>query len=161
MWLALLLLVPMGVCASDEIYRVVQPDGSIRYTDKAPDKRARPMQLGPASGTTPTKGRTFYSPEALRVAARFAASMESPTPGQVVPADRVVAAASVMPGLVSGFRLVYWLNDRAITPEPVEDLSILLPPIEPGDHRLSVVVLNPQGQEVARSGEVSFRAKAP
>lgn len=153
-----------GPAAADEVYRQVGPDGVVRYTDRPPDKHARPIQLEPLSGPLPASRprKRFYSAAALRAAARFAVSVESPTPGQVLRAGtRMVAAASVMPGLVDGFSLRYLLDGRSVTPAPTDALSILLPSLEPGEYRLSIAVLDPRGQELARSEELGFRVDAP
>lgn len=160
---ALLLCLPIALPAmADEIYREVRPDGSVHYTDRPADKRARPLRFGPASGTTPGKaargGSAFYTPEMLKEAARFAVRVESPTPGQSHAAGRpLIAAASVMPGLVQGFRLVYQVDGVAVHAAPVDELSFALPPMAAGTHELIVVLLNPQGQEVARSAPTEFR----
>jgi hypothetical protein len=148
--------------SATEVYRVVEADGTVRYSDRPPNRHARPIQLPPLSGAAAQPGRSFYSADALRAAARFAVSVESPTPGQRVPVGApLVAAASVMPGLVSGFRLVYLLNDRALGPAPVEELSTLLPALPAGDYALRVVLLDPQGREIARSEESRFAVSAP
>ena len=153
-----------GAALADDVYRHVGPDGVVRYTDKPPDKHARPIQLEPLSGpiaATKTR-RRFYSASALRAAARFAVSVESPTPGQLLRAgSRMVAAASVMPGLVEGFSLRYLLDGRAVTPAPTDELSILLPALAPGEYHLSIAVLDPHGQELARSEEIGFQVVAP
>jgi hypothetical protein len=131
--------------SATEVYRVVEADGTVRYSDRPPNRHARPIQLPPLSGAAAQPGRSFYSADALRAAARFAVSVESPTPGQRVPVGApLVAAASVMPGLVSGFRLVY-----------------LLPALPAGDYALRVVLLDPQGREIARSEESRFAVSAP
>ncbi len=151
-----LLVVPV---LADEIYRVVAPDGTVHYTDKAPDKKAKPLNLGPVSGASAPakKAATFYSPELLREAARFVVRVESPTPGQMQrDGQPLVAAVSVMPGLVKGFKLIYQLDRQALTPKPVEDLSLPLAQLSPGAHELVVVLLNPQGQEIARSEPAAF-----
>lgn len=162
----LLLVLSAVPAAADDVYREVGPDGTVRYTDRPPHKRAKPIQLPPLSGITPGgKGqqRTFYTPEALRAAARFAVSVESPTPGQVLRAgvDRAVAAANVMPGLVAGFRLIYLVDDRAITAQAVDELSVLMPAPDVGEHLLKVIVVDPAGREVARSSETPFIVSAP
>jgi hypothetical protein len=161
--LAGILALAATAAPATEVYRVVEPDGTVRYSDKPPHRHARQVQLPPLSGAPPRQqGRKFYSAEALRAAARFAVSIESPTPGQrASTGEPLVAAASVMPGLVSGFRLVYLLDDRAVTAKPVEDLSLLLPQLSAGDYRLRIVLLDPQGQEIARSGETPFAVVAP
>lgn len=164
-WLLPLGLLLAAAAGAGEVYRVVEPDGSVRYTDRPPHPHARPLQLGIASGTTPAGARKrFYSVEALRSAARFAVSIEAPTPGQVLRPgiDRAVAAASVMPGLVSGFGLMYFLDGRALTDRPVDALSLLLPVLAPGEYRISAAVYDAQGREVARSAETPFSvAPAP
>lgn len=162
--LAALVLLWSGVALADDVYRQVGPDGVVRYTDKPPDKHARPIRLEPLSGPLPAAKtrRRFYSAEALRAAARFAVSVESPTPGQVLRAgSRMVAAASVMPGLVDGFSLRYLLDGRALTQVPTDEMSILLPELAPGEYLLSIAVLDPRGQELARSEEMGFRVVAP
>lgn len=153
-----------GAVAADDVYRQVGPDGVVRYTDRPPDKHARPIQLEPLSGPLPVAKthKRFYSAAALRAAARFAVSVESPTPGQVLRAgSRMVAAASVMPGLVDGFTLRYLLDGRSVTPAPTGEMSVLLPELAPGDYRLSVAVLDQRGQELARSEDMPFRVLAP
>lgn len=155
-----ILMLASAMAAADEVYRHVDADGTVHYSDQPPHRNARPLQLGAPSGITPgTRTRKrFYSAEALRAAARFAVSVESPTPGQVLHPglDRAVAAASVMPGLVTGFGLMYFLDGKALTERPIDDLSLLLPALEPGGYRLSVAVIDAQGREVARSPETSF-----
>jgi len=162
LWVIVLCGLSAMAFAADEVYRYVAPDGSVHYTDRPPSKRAKPLQLPPLSGPAPT-GKRFYTPEALRAAARFAVSIDSPTPGQVLRAgvDRAVAAANVMPGLVSGFRVVYFLDGRALEPGPVDALSVLLPALGHGEHSVSAAVLDANGREVARSEETHFVVEAP
>jgi hypothetical protein len=146
-----------AAAADDAVYRYVDADGVVHYTDRAPDKHARPIHLAPVSGSRPTKKTVFYSPEALRAAARFAVRVESPTPDQRVEAGRapVVAAASVMPALVQGFHLVYQVDGHAVG-SPVDALSVQLPVLEPGSHELLIVLLDGHGREVARSTPADF-----
>lgn len=163
---ALMLMLVAATAAADEVYRHVDADGKVRYSDQPPNKHARPLQLGTPSGTTPADTKTrkrFYSAEALRAAARFAVSVESPTPGQILRpgVDRAVAAASVMPGLVTGFGLMYFLDGKALGGRPIEELSLQLPVLAPGTYRLSVAVIDPQGREVARSPETPFWVGEP
>ncbi|HEY1075474.1 MAG TPA: DUF4124 domain-containing protein [Fontimonas sp.] len=166
--LVLLALLLAGPALADEVYKQVQPDGSIRYTDKPPSKGAKPAKLPPLSGTigagaSSPGARVFYTEEALREAARFAVSIESPTPGQEfrIGADRAVAAANVMPGLVTGFGLMYYLDGAAMTQAPVDKLSVLMPLMAAGPHKVSVAVLDARGREVARSAETDFIVSAP
>jgi len=156
---ALLIGFAAVAAADDAVYRYVDADGVVHYTDHAPDKHARPIHLAPPSGPRPRtrKNSVFYSPEALRAAARFAVRVESPTPDQRVEPGTapVVAAASVMPALVQGFHLVYQVDGRA-TGGPVDALSVQLPVLVPGPHELLIVLFDGHGQEVARSPATRF-----
>ena len=161
-----ILMLVAATAAADEVYRSVDADGNVRFTDRPPDRHAKPLRLGTPSGVTPGDDKPrkrFYSAEALRAAARFAVTVESPTPGQMLRPgfDRGVAAASVMPGLVTGFGLMYFLDGKALTSKPIEELSLLLPELSPGDYRLSVAVIDAPGREVARSTETHFLVSAP
>lgn len=159
----------VAAAAEDAVYRYVDADGVVHYTDRAPDRHAKPLHLGPISGATSKPPKTFYSPEALRQAARFSVRIESPTPGQRwgAGAQPLVLAASVMPALVSGFRLVYQVDGKSVSDAPVDTLSVTAT-LAPGEHELVVVLLDARGQEVARSetgrfevGEVRLAASAP
>jgi hypothetical protein len=158
--LASLLIGFAAVAAADEaVYRYVDANGVVHYTDRAPDKHAKPIRLAPVSGPVPARKAGFYSPEALRQAARFAVRVESPTPDQRLPAGTapLVAAASVMPALVKGFRLVYQIDGRSVTSAPVDALSIALQPLQAGSHELLVILLDEQNRELARSESSRFR----
>lgn len=161
-----ILMLASATAAADEVYRHVDADGTVRYSDQPPHRDAKPLQLGTPSGVTPgdvKPRKRFYSAEALRAAARFAVSVESPTPGQVLRSgvDRAVVAANVMPGLVAGFGLMYFLDGKALSERPSDELSLLLPELAPGSYRLSVSVVDPRGREVARSPDSAFIVGAP
>lgn len=159
--LLVLILLFSPLVWADAIYREVQADGSVHFTDRPADKRARPMnlQLPPGSSSRPQKGAMpVNASELLRQAARYSVRVESPTPEQIHGnGHKLVAAASVMPGLVKGFQLVYQVDGAAVTDAPVDQLSVVLPQMAAGLHTLVVVLLDPKGQEVARSSPTRFQ----
>lgn len=154
----LVFLSAAALAAGDEVYRYVDADGVIHYTDRAPERNAKPLPMRPLAGAKTAVKARFYSPEALREAARFAVRVESPTPGERFAAERPpsVIAASVMPGLVKGFRLVYQVDGRAALAAPSDQLSIVLTPLSEGAHEALVILLDPTGREVARSDVSRF-----
>lgn len=165
---AAVLLALAATAAADEVYRYVDADGIVHYSDRAPDRNARPLHFGPSSAAAKKLPKT-YSLEALRQAARFSVRIESPTPGQrLAPgAQPTILAASVMPALVSGFRLVYQVDGKSISAAPVDALSVPAA-LAPGAHELVVVLLDARGQEIARSetgrfevAEIRLAASAP
>ncbi|NGY04793.1 DUF4124 domain-containing protein [Solimonas terrae] len=158
--LSLLLCLFAGAAVADDaVYRYTDANGVVHYSDRAPDRHAKPIRLGPLATSTPTRHAMFYSPEVLRAAARFAVRVESPTPDQRIEAGRapLVAAASVMPALVQGFHLVYQVDGHAVTSGPVDALSIQLPSLAAGSHALQIVLLDEHGAEVARSTPANFQ----
>lgn len=161
---ALILLLCLSAAtavADDAVYRFTDANGVTHYTDRPPDRHAKPIHLAPLSGPPPVQHQMFYSPEALREAARFAVRVESPTPGERLDqgAAPLIAAASVMPALVTGFHLVYQVDEHAVTTQPVDALSIALPTLTPGTHKLLVVLLDDHGRELARSAASSFEVR--
>lgn len=153
----LLLLMPL-VADADAIYREVRPDGSVHYTDRPADKHAKPLALLPPPGGAARSTPAARVSELMAQAARYSVRVESPTPEQMHPAGRpLVAAASVMPGLVKGFRLLYLVNGSAIHTAPTEDLSLPLPALPAGTHELVVVLLDTRQQEIARSAPTRFQ----
>ena len=154
---AVLLACATAVAAGEPVYRYVDPSGVVHYTDRAPDRHAKPIRIVPASGSARAAPKTFYSPEALRQAARFAVRIESPTPEQRVAGSApIIAAASVMPALVNGFHLVYQLDGSAATAAPIDQLSVPLGAVAAGEHELVVVLLDEHGREIARSEPSRF-----
>ncbi|MFT4046664.1 MAG: DUF4124 domain-containing protein [Solimonas sp.] len=154
----------VATSAADEpVYRYVDADGVVHYTDRAPDRRARPIRLAPVPGSSASKKAAFYGPETLRQAVRFSVRVESPTPDQRLSSgnDPLVAAASVMPALVKGFHLVYQVDGHSVMAAPVDELSIALQPLTEGSHELQVILLDDRNHEVARSEASRFWIAPP
>lgn len=147
-----------ALAAGDEVYRYVDADGLVHYTDRAPERNAKPLAMRPPPGVRAAGKARFYSPEALREAARFAVRVESPTPDERFATGRppTLVAASVMPGLVKGFRLIYQVDGRNLPATPSDQLSIALTPLSEGSHEVRVILLDPAGREVARSETSRF-----
>lgn len=166
-WMLLVLTLP----ASAEVYRYVDEKGVVHYSDQPPTRDAKPVQLPPLQTYKPGQGpppeifAADKSPPAKAKAppARFSISISSPTPGETIRAsgDELSVSVKVMPGLASGFGLVYYLDGAAYNAEPLMQPSLALRGVYRGEHQLQVALIDPDGREVARSPSVTVFMKQP
>ena len=163
----LLLLVATSAFAEDQVYRYVGPDGAIHYTDKPPDKQAKPVQLPPLqtfkSTGTPTSGSAPASEPAKPAGTpSFSLSIDSPaaeeTFREVNPDINI--SVSVLPGLVNGYGLIYAVDGQPQNEEPVSQTSYVVSGLERGSHTLSVSLVNARG-ETLDTQSVTVHMKPP
>lgn len=158
--LILLLLCAPAMAAEDKVYRYVDADGVVHYTDKPPSKDAQPAQLPKLQRITPdTLPATTATPKAAPT--RFQVSITSPAPEQTFRdhSQTLNVSASVQPALPSGYSLIYYLNGE---PQPsLGGLSAQFGPIYRGSHTVVAALMGPNGKEVARSAAVTVHVKPP
>lgn len=152
-----------------QVYRYTDDKGVVHYTDKPPVEGAKPVQLPPVQtygAAQPPPGFFGDAPAAAKPAmpaSRFGVSITSPTPEETyrdgsVPIE---VAVSVMPGLVAGFGLVYYVDGAAQNPEPLMQTTFALPGLERGSHLLEVALVDADGREAARSAPITVHMKPP
>ncbi len=165
---AVLLLAMTSTSVVGQIYKSVAPDGTVIYSDQAPDPNAQPMEL----------------PELTVVASSRRTPQVSPREPDQSPAE-----PSAVPPRYEEFRLVqptadqtYWntgysLTVQASNAEPLapghrvrfvvdgeprgesETFSILLTEIYRGEHSVKAEVVNDLGDVVASTQPVTFHMK--
>lgn len=150
----LLSAVACGAMAAEQpLYRYLDPDGSVHYSDKPPSKNARPFNV-----------TRSYSTQLLKLpsAPRFAVHFDTPTPGQTYRGNAPIdVAMSVMPGLISSFRLLLKLDGETVVGQPLRETRTSLPNPGAGTHTLVAVLLNAKGQELTRSMPLKINIKEP
>lgn len=172
-----ILLLPCAAAA--EIYRYVDKDGVVHYTDKPPDKTAKPAKLPPlhtmdaiapsgpvVAPAAPPAVRTpleDVKPEVPVPLGELRASLVSPRPDQTFhTAERTVPVTVALDRpLAEGQGLIYFLDDTPQSPEPVRSLSATLTEVERGEHRVSAAVVDETGAELARTPPVTVHMKPP
>ena len=151
---------------ADKVYRHVDENGVVHYTDQPPSKTSRPVELPPLQVVSPVALPEPAPSEAPRAAARrqdVAISVLSPAPDETFRgADRTLPVnVSLKPGLPEGYGLFYLLDGNPQNSEAVRASSYLLTGVERGQHMVTVVVVDPRGTEVARTQPVIVHMKPP
>lgn len=152
LWLLLSLCALDAAAADKPLYRYLDADGAVHYSDKPPNKSARPFNV-----------KKNYSTQLLRLptSPRFAVHFDTPTPGQTYRSNAPIdIAMSVMPGLISRFALQLKVDGKNIAAAPLKDTRTTLSDLGAGAHTLVAVLLNAQGQEITRSGPLEIHVKA-
>lgn len=160
-WL-LLLCTASAFADGKAVYRYTDPSGHSHFTDQPPFRGAKPMVLyNQNAPTVKRKWADAQAAETIRKATRFAVHVNAPSPGQVYHdlAAGVPVAVSVMPGLAKGFGLSFRVDERAQNPRPLGEIHTVLHDIGAGKHSLTVVLLSPEGVELARSAPLSIEIK--
>lgn len=159
----MLLLLMATTASAGKLYRYVDANGTVHYTDRPPTRGAKPLIL---DGSRPaiTK-RKWDDPAALAIirnATRFAVKWRLPSPGQTYKDSNapVLVVVSVMPGLVNDFGMLFYVNGRAQSSKPIKDIKANLHGIGAGRHQLVAALINHQGVEIARSKPVTIEIKA-
>lgn len=169
-WPVILLLALAG-SAHAEVYRWVDQDGNVHYTDKPPAPDAKPAELPklqefPAA-ELPSYSRRSTSTSASEEKAGAASSKPivhviSPTPDQTFrhTSQQVQVVVSVNPSLKAGQGLIYYFDGTPYNKEPTRAQSMTMEPVHRGTHLVSVAVVS-AGKELNHSDSVAFHMKPP
>ena len=163
-----LLLLLLLTCppASAEVYRWVDENGVVHYTDKSPKPGAEPAELPnlqsyqprqvPAPDTAAAADPDAATPDYQRRIAnpRQDEVIRSPAPGQTV-------SATVKPALARGHGLQFLLDGQVANEQPTRSQSVSLPTVYRGTHTLVVRVVDADGKELKRSDTVTFHKLPP
>ncbi len=160
-WLLALALVPTVLCAQP-IYTWTGPRGTVHYADH-PRPGARRVDLGVGQGFVlhaPPAGATGApAPSARRSpprARRPTVRIQSPANGATLfNIGGVTTAAVRVNGLLPGEELVYLLDGKRVA-GPTTSSSVSLKHVWRGTHRLTVLLLSPSGQSLARAVSVFY-----
>ena len=165
-----LLLVVIGCLApafltAAEVYRFVDKNGVVHYTDKPPNKTAKPVELPPLQVIDPADQTELpdAAPAEDRAARSIGVSIASPAPEQVFRGDdrRLPVSVTLDQPLPQGHGLIYFLDGQARTSSATRQPSLVMEGVERGEHSVSVAVVNSEGREVARSAPVVVHVKPP
>jgi hypothetical protein len=161
-------LAPWAATANEPVYRWVDRDGVIHYSEKAPDKDAKPASLPSLQTYTPRSG--------ARPAASAPISTAKPAPGGVSdvrilspvaeeifrdPTQPIQITAASQPGLPEGAGYIFYLDGIAKNAKPVQSPSLLLNSVDRGAHTIAVAVVDGTGRELKRSAPVTFHRLPP
>lgn len=156
--LLILLLILPGLAAA-EIYRWVDEDGVVHYSDR-PAADAEKVEL-PDLQRMDTVSAPVEAQDTEAETTTPEVRIEAPESEQTFrdPRGLVPVAVSLSRDLAPGQRLVYYLDGEAVG-EPTRNRSLQLEGVTRGEHRLSVAV-TADGEEIARSTPVTFFMHQP
>lgn len=163
--LATLLLI-FAAQASAEVYRWVDKNGVVHYTDKPPAPDAKPAELpklqAMPEGKTIPLGRASSGAEQTPAVPPPKLKIVSPTADQTIrtTTESVTVTVSVNPGLQSNQGLIYFYDGSPVSLEPTRAQSLVMNQVYRGTHTVAVAVMQ-AGKEVTRSEAVTFYMKPP
>lgn len=159
LFLALLLA---AASAQAEVYKWVDKDGTVHYTDEPPTQNAKPAKLPPLQtykqGTEPSLDK--FEPAPAKAAAPTV-KIVSPAPDTTyrLPLEPVPVAVQAS-GLGPGLSLLYQVNGTT-RGGPTAATAFSVTGLERGAHSISVAIVDAAGKEVARSAPVTVHMKPP
>jgi hypothetical protein len=166
----LLLAALLPFAATADIYKYVDQNGVIRYTDKPPSKDAKPVELPPVQTYTSgdagnQESGTNAQPDSILAAepagyTRIA--LTSPSPEQVFNQSnpQVNVSVSLEPALITGHRLVFLLDGLPYPSSPGQN-TIILEGLERGSHMVQAAVMDSRGAIQIQSEPVNFHLHQP
>ena len=158
--LALCLVLAFGTALAQKVYKVIQPDGTVLFTDSPqPGDGAEEVDVGPINVTPALASPTDAfddSPAAELEQGYTEVRITSPANESSVRdnAGNVTVDVKLTPSLRSGDKVELRLDGRSIGGG--SKTAFTLTDMDRGTHSLQAVVKNPAGKVVARSESITF-----
>jgi hypothetical protein len=154
------------VCAaaSAEIYRWVDPDGAVSYSDR-PQPGAETLGLAapqPIASRAAKPAPAQGAPDAPLLGPYRGFEIVSPEPNQTIRQEEGKLPLSLVidPPLIAGHRLEL-LVDGAPVPVAQSNTQMTLTGLTYGSHRAQALIRDAAGAEVAHTAPVSFHLRKP
>lgn len=168
---AVLMLASAAPAGATDIYKTVDENGQVIYTDRQPSPDAQPISLRELSiveapSYAPTRrSQPDSDPEPqvtmneLRLMYRDF-KLVSPAPEQNFWGTGQVATIAWDAGapLEDGLSVVYFVNGEAVT-DPTTASTFSTEPMDRGEHTARVDLIGPNNQVIASAGPVTFFVK--
>ena len=156
---------PKKPATQNQVYKWVDEEGVVHYTDKPPTEGAQPTKL-PAlqtykGGTNPSLNK-FDARRPSASGSTPVANLDIVTPSHDETfRDRTVpVAVMVTPQLKPGQRLVYLLDGVPVS-EPTTQTSYAMTEVERGTHTIGVTIIDDAGNEHGSAPPVTIHVKPP
>lgn len=167
MRLLILLLACFSLAAAAaEVYRWVDKDGVVHYSDKPLAAEAKPVPLPPLqtykAGTSPplfTPAPAAGAP--APAAAAGAIAITAPGPEETIRNGEGKLMVAVAAEVKDGQGLVYYLDGGAQNATPTPSTQYLYTGVERGQHSVGVALVGADGKELARAAPVTVYFMPP
>ncbi len=159
----LIALLFLPVLALAQVYKHVDENGNVTFTDKPPEGSQK-IEIRPTNTSAPPPVIAYPAQEAtVEVAAvKYSLEITSPNNDTIIPRGpgNFSVSASITPSLQGGHKLQLLL-DGVPEGEPQSHSSWALTNVFRGSHLLEVKLLNEKGKEMAKSGPVTVYVFRP
>lgn len=163
---ALLATLAVSVNAQD-VYRVVDENGNVTYTDQKPDDNAEPMELPELNvlegddETLPGTGTEAEDPQGEGDTQPMNFRIEQPAEeAEITPeGEQISVVMGIDIEVPPTAQITLVLDGRELT--PVRTLETEIPAPSPGEHRLFARLETPSGRVLGTTDPVTFTTVAP
>ena len=158
--LMIFLALAFGTVHAQKVFRVVQPDGTVEFTDVPPSNRPaeeihlRPLNTTPALAPAPDSATQTAGTREKKGYSEFRITRPGDGEGIRNNAGSVNVDLKLQPALRSGDEIHLLLDGQSIGGG--KSTAITLTDMERGTHSIQAMVKNSAGQVVARSNSVTF-----
>ena len=160
MWMVLLVQV-----AAADVYKTVDKDGNIKYTDKPSTEKAEKLELReintvPGAAPLPESSRV-NSYDAQAAALNYQIAIISPRTDVTIPVGQrdLAIAINLTPGLQQGHLLVYFMNGELL--EETTMNNVIVKDVPRGTHTLVVEAIDANGRSLGTSAPVIVNVIRP
>jgi hypothetical protein len=156
----LLFCLALGAGAGAQVYRVVDEDGNVTFTDRPPSEDAEPVEVRTPNTTPPPPGNAFPEPPPPpedEPVPGYSVTITAPADETIIPRGpgNVSVSASVSPALQSGHLLQLLMNGEP-REEPQTGGSWDLTNVFRGEQNISVAVVDGDGKRLSESDPVTI-----
>lgn len=163
--LFIFLFATLGMAAYAQVYRVVDENGNVTYTDRAPSTDAEPVEVR-TPNTAPPPASDVYPepppPPEPEPAPGYQVTINAPADETIIPRGpgNVSVSATVTPGLQPGHMLQLLMNGEP-REEPQKSGSWALTNVFRGEQNISVAVVDKDGKRLTESSPVTIYVFRP
>ncbi|MGQ0622382.1 MAG: DUF4124 domain-containing protein [Panacagrimonas sp.] len=163
--LALILLATAIDGVAGEVYRYVDKDGVVHYTDRPPTPDSEPIKLRPVQtiGIPAPPAAASAKTTPATSSPKIGIIIVSPAADETLRGDDGILAVSVRldPPLPEGVGLRFLLDGNAQNTEATRSLSHHFQGVERGSHLVGVSAVDAAGHELGRAAPVLVHMKPP
>ncbi len=161
--LLLLLCVLCSQISFAEIYKTVDKDGNVKYSDSPPDEQAQTVKL-PELNTLPPdqQGQVYQSPaQPDNEIVEYQVEIISPRNEVVIPPGQrdLAVAVSINPGLQEDHLITYYIDGELVEETQSSNIVIQDPPR--GGRTLTVEVIDQSGEVLGRAEPKTINVVRP
>ena len=160
-YLITLLMLALPGVAADKVYKKINPDGTVEFSDQpAEGSEEVQLQQAPSIKIEKPKSLDYLYPERGNSNAQidYSLKINSPANEETIRDNtgNVTLKGQISPALVSGHRM-RWMLDGEVLPE--RGTTISLSNVERGSHTVQMQVVDSDGQVLGSSDPVTFHLR--